>query len=120
VWLAESSTKISPVPEESENRIKEQQMCLFADRTSAHTIRVNQLRVWFSALGYVLLSAIRRIALVGTEAASDRCDTIRLKLLKVGARVRVTARRVCVELSSAFLRKALLLEAWQKLMAQRE
>jgi len=73
--------------------------------------------VWFSALGYVLLSAIRRIALVGTEAASYRCDTIRLKLLKVGARVRVTARRVC---SSAFPRKALLLEAWQKLMPQRE
>jgi len=107
---------------ECENRIKEQQLCLFADRTSAHTIRANQLRVWFSALAYVLLSAIRRVALAGTVAARYRCDTIRLRLLKVGARVRVTARRVWFELSSAFPRKALLLEAWQKLMpmAQRE
>jgi len=105
---------------ECENRIKEQQLCLFADRTSAHSIRANQLRLWFSSLAYVLLSALRRLGLEDTEAASYRCDTIRLKLLKIGARVRVTARRVWIELSSAFPRKGLLLEVLDKLMPQLE
>jgi len=105
---------------ECENRIKEQQLCLFADRTSAHTIRANQLRLWFSSLAYVLLSAIRRLGLAGTAAKSYRCDTIRLKLLKIGARVRVTARRVWIELSSAFPRKGLLLKVLDKLQPQLE
>jgi hypothetical protein len=87
---------------EMENRIKEQQMCLFADRTSAQTMRANQLRLYLSAIAYTLLMTLRQVGLAGTELASARCDTIRLKLLKVGAVVRVTVRRVWVSMSEAY------------------
>ncbi len=100
---------------EAENRIKEQQLDLFADRTSAHTIRANQLRLWFSALAYLLVSTIRRLGLAGTKAARLTCGTIRKNLLKVGARVRVTARRIWIELSSAYPRKELFMKAWGEL-----
>src|SRR5947208_17015095 len=83
-----------------ENRIKEQQLHLFADRTSAATMRGNQVRLFFSSIAYVLLSALRRLGLAGTELARAQCQTIRLKLLKVGALVRVTVRRVWAKLSS--------------------
>ena len=86
---------------EMENRIKEQQLDLFADRTSAGTMRANQLRLWFSSLAYVLLSALRRIALKGTRLAKATCGTIRLKLLKIGASVKVSVRRFTVHLASA-------------------
>lgn len=85
---------------EMENRIKEQQMCLFADRTSTHEFDSNQLRLWLSTLGYVLINAIRRIGLAGTSMARARCDTIRLKLLKIGAAVTVTVRRVRIAMAS--------------------
>jgi hypothetical protein len=85
---------------EMENRIKEQQLHLFADRTSAATMRGNQVRLFFSSIAYVLLSALRRLGLAGTELARAQCQTIRLKLLKVGALVRVTVRKVWVKLSS--------------------
>jgi hypothetical protein len=85
---------------EMENRIKEQQLHLFADRTSAHTMRANQIRLFFSSIAYVLLEALRRLGLAGTELAEAQCQTIRLKLLKVGALVRVTVRKVWVKLSS--------------------
>jgi len=92
---------------EMENRIKEQQLYLFADRTSAATIRANQIRLWFSSLAYVLLNALRRLGLSGTQMARARCDTIRLKLLKIGAAVRVSVRRVWVRLASSFPLKEL-------------
>jgi hypothetical protein len=87
---------------EMENRIKEQQLCLFADRTSCHSMRANQLRLWLSSAAYVLLQALRERGLAKTELARARCDTIRLKLLKIGAVVRVTARRVWVSLSGSY------------------
>jgi hypothetical protein len=79
---------------EMENRIKEQQLFLFADRTSCHTMRANQLRLWLSSVAYTLLQALRQFGLKETPLAQARCDTIRLKLLKIGALVRVSVRRV--------------------------
>jgi len=87
---------------EMENRIKEQQLCLFADRTSTHFEASNQVRLWFSSVAYTLLNELRRLGLEGTKLAHARCDTIRNKLLKIGAQVRVTVRRVCVHLSSSY------------------
>ena len=86
---------------EMENRIKECQGDLFADRTSAATMRANQLRLWFAAMAYVLLCALRRIGLSHTALAAATCGTIRLKLLKIGALVRISARRVKVAMASA-------------------
>ena len=77
-----------------ENRIKEQQLDLFADRTSAHEMRANQLRLYFSSFAYVLLHGLRRLGAHGTELARAQCGTLRLKLLKVAVRVQITARRV--------------------------
>jgi hypothetical protein len=86
---------------EMENRIKEQQLDLFADRTSAATMRANQLRLWFASFAYVLLEALRRIGLRHTQFANATCGTIRLKLLKIGALVRTSVRRVKVAMASA-------------------
>lgn len=86
---------------EMENRIKEQQLDLFADRTSTHTMRANQLRLWFSSLAYVLVSALRRIALQGTKMAKSTCGSIRLKLFKIGAQIKLSVRRVLVHFASA-------------------
>jgi hypothetical protein len=86
---------------EMENRIKEQQLYLFADRTSAGTMRANQLRLWFSSVAYTLLQMIRQFGLKGTKLARARCDTIRLKLLKIGASVRVTVRRVWLSMAQS-------------------
>ncbi len=86
---------------EAENRIKEQQLHLFADRTSAGTMRANQLRLFFSSIAYTLLNALRRLGLEGTELAEAQCQTIRLKLLKIGALIRVTVRKVWVHLASS-------------------
>ena len=83
-----------------ENRIKECQLDLFADRTSAATIRANQLRLWFASMAYVLLCALRRIALQHTQLAKATCGTIRLKLLKIGALVRTSVRRITFALAS--------------------
>jgi len=84
-----------------ENRIKEQQLCLFADRTSAATMRANELRLWFSSVAYTLMTALRRLGLNGTGMAKARCDTIRLKLLKIGARIIVTVRKVWISLTES-------------------
>src|SRR5215204_4940274 len=86
---------------EMENRIKECQGDLFADRTSAASMRANQLRLWFASIAYVLLCALRRIGLSHTALAAATCGTIRLKLLKIGALVRLSARRVKVAMASA-------------------
>ena len=85
-----------------ENRIKEQQLDLFADRTSTHTMRANQLRLYFSSFAYVLMHALRRLGTEGTELARAQCATLRLKLFKIGAQVRITARRVWLSFSQAY------------------
>jgi hypothetical protein len=100
-----------------ENRIKEQQLDLYADRTSTETMRANQLRLWFSALAYLLMNQVRRVGLAGTEWARATCGTIRLKLLKVGALVRVSVRRVRVSLSSAYPWRALFEQVARQLAA---
>jgi len=87
---------------EMENRIKEQQLDLFADRTSAKTMRANQLRLWFASMAYVLMAALRRIGLAGTQFANATCGTIRLKLLKIGALVKRSVRRLKLAMASAF------------------
>jgi len=84
-----------------ENRIKECQLDLFADRTSAHTMRANQLRLWFASMAYVLLCALRRIGLAATQFAKASCATIRLKLLKIGALVQTSVRRIKIAMASA-------------------
>jgi hypothetical protein len=86
---------------EMENRIKECQLDLFADRTSAGTMRANQLRLWFASAAYVLICALRRIGLAHTQFAAATCGTIRLKLLKIGALVRISVRRITVAMASA-------------------
>jgi hypothetical protein len=84
-----------------ENRIKECQLDLFADRTSAATMRANQIRLWFASLAYVLLCALRRIGLAGTKFARATCGSIRLKLLKIGALVKLSVRRIKVAMASS-------------------
>src|SRR6201988_1024261 len=84
-----------------ENRIKECQLDLYADRTSTATMRANQLRLWFYSMAYVLLCALRRIGLEETNFAKATCGTIRLKLLKIGALVRISVRRIKIAMASA-------------------
>lgn len=87
---------------EMENRIKEQQLALFADRTSTELMRSNQLRLYFSTFAYQLMQGLRRLGLQGTEMAQAQCQTIRLKLLKIGAQIRVSVRRVVLSLASGY------------------
>jgi hypothetical protein len=87
---------------EMENRIKEQQLDLFADRTSSNRMQANQLRLWFSTAAYLLLHQLRRLGLTGTEMARAQCGTIRLKLLKIGAQIRVSVRRILISLASGY------------------
>jgi Transposase DDE domain group 1 len=90
-----------------ENRIKEQQLDLFADRTSTGKMWSNQLRLYFSSIAYVLLQTLRRTALAGTELEKAQCGTIQLRLLKIGAQIRVTVRKVWVSLCSGYPNAAL-------------
>lgn len=85
-----------------ENRIKEQQLGLFADRTSTATLRANQLRLYFSSFAYVLMQGLRRLGLAGTAHAKAQSTTIRVKLLKIGARIRITVRKVWLSFSEAY------------------
>ena len=85
-----------------ENRIKEQQLGLFANRTSAHALRANQVRLWLSTTAYVVMRSFREFGLAGTELERAQCDTIRNRLLKVGAVIRVTVRRVWLSLSASW------------------
>jgi hypothetical protein len=87
---------------EMENRIKEQQLALFADRTSTHEMRSNQLRLYFSSFAYVLMQTLRRLGLKGTALATAQCDTIRLKLFKIGAHIRLSVRRVVIAFSESY------------------
>jgi hypothetical protein len=86
---------------EMENRIKECQLDLYADRTSTTTMRASQLRLWFAAMAYVLVCALRRIGLAETAFANATCGAIRLKLLKIGALMRISVRRIRIAMASA-------------------
>lgn len=99
---------------EMENRIKEQ-LSLFSDRLSTETLRTNQLRLYFSSLAYVLVHALRRLALGGTEWATAQVQTIRLKLLKIAAQVHLSARRIWVRYAHGYPWKTLFAAAWQAL-----
>jgi hypothetical protein len=99
---------------EMENRIKEQ-LSLFADRMSAETMRANQLRLYLSAAAYVLVETLRRLALTGTTMARAQAQTIRLRLLKIGAQIRGSVRRVRLSLSSGYPWQKLFVHAWAAL-----
>jgi hypothetical protein len=101
-----------------ENRIKEQQLDLFADRTSCHRFLANQFRLLLSAAAYVLVQALRRTALPATDLAKAQIGTIRLKLLKVAARVLVTARRVVFHLASSYPYHTVFRTAYERLSAR--
>jgi Transposase DDE domain group 1 len=98
-----------------ENRIKECQLDLFSDRTSAATMRANQIRLWFASLAYVLLCALRRIGLAGTRFARASCGTIRLKLLKIGGLVKLSVRRIKVAMTSSCPDRETFASAYQAL-----
>ncbi|MFZ0849290.1 MAG: transposase, partial [Hyphomicrobiaceae bacterium] len=100
---------------EMENRIKECQLDLYADRTSAATMRANQLRLWLSSLAYVLMEAVRRLGLAGTEMANATAGSIRLKLLKIGAVVTVSVRRIKLAFASACPLKGVFTLALERL-----
>jgi hypothetical protein len=99
-----------------ENRIKEQLM-LFSDRTSTHYLRSNQLRLYFSSIAYVLLQMLRRLGLEGTELAKAQCSTIRLKVLKIGALIRITVRKVWISLAGGYPYVELFRQIYEKLCA---
>ena len=100
---------------EMENRIKECQMDLFADRTSTATMKANQLRLWFASMAYVLLEALRRIALRATGLADASCGSIRRKLLKIGALVTISVRRIKLAMASGCPYKAVFATAHRAL-----
>jgi hypothetical protein len=100
-----------------ENRIKEQQLGLFADRTSTAWMRSNQLRLYFSSFAYILIQTLRRLGLKGTELAQAQCDTIRLKLFKIGAQIRVTVRKVWVSFSESYPYRDLFQRVFRRLQA---
>ena len=104
---------------EMENRIKEQQLCLFADRTSSATMRANQLRLYLSTFAYVLMNTVREVGLAGTAMAKAQCSTIRLKLFKIAAVIRITTRKVWLSLSSVHPFQYLYATALRNLRAPR-
>jgi hypothetical protein len=100
---------------EMENRIKEQQLALFADRTSTAFLRSNQLRLYLSSIAYCLLQALRSLGLRGTEMARAQSGTIREKLLKIGAQIRITARKVWVSMAGGCPYAAVFGEVYRNL-----
>lgn len=104
---------------EMENRIKECQLDLFADRTSAATMRANQIRLWFASLACVLMEAVRRLGLHGTDLANATAGSIRLKLLKLGAVVTLSVRRIKIAFATACPAKALFTTAVERLRVLR-
>jgi len=100
-----------------ENRIKEHQLDLFSDRTSAHAFGSNQLRLWFSSLAYVLMQALRQHCLSQTELATAQLGTIRTKLLKLGAQIRLSVRRVLIAISSSCPFQTVFATAYRQLQA---
>jgi hypothetical protein len=97
-----------------ENRIKEQ-FSLFADRVSAATMRANQMRLYLSAMAYILMSGLRRLGLSGTELAQAQVSTIRTKLLKIGAQIRVTVRKIWISMASSYPWQGLYQQVWTNL-----
>jgi hypothetical protein len=97
-----------------ENRIKEQ-FSLFADRVSTETMRANQLRLYLSTMAYVLLSGLRRLGLKATEVAAAQVATIRTRLLKIGAQIRVSVRKVWVSMASSYPWPGLYQQVWENL-----
>lgn len=123
-FVATSLTQVSPrklhadyyCPRgEMENRIKEHQLDLFSDRTSTHEFESNQLRLWFSSFAYVLMQALRQQCLSHTELATAQCGTIRLKLLKAAAQIRITTRRILIAFSSTWTGQSLFDLVYQQL-----
>ncbi len=102
-----------------ENRIKEQQLYLFADRTSCHFLRANQIRLWLSSVAYVLLQTLRRVGLRGTPLAKAQCCTIRRKLLKIGAQIRISVRKVWIAFAQGYPYAALFAQAHKNLQRWR-
>jgi len=100
---------------EMENRIKEEQLDLFGTRASCHTFRGNEIRIWLSATAHLLIVGLRQLGLVGTELARAQASTIRVKLLKIGAQVTVSVRRIYVQLSSAYPLKELFADVARRL-----
>ena len=100
---------------EAENHIKECQLDLFADRTSSHTMRANQLRMYSSAVAYVLVSGLRRFGLKATDLATAQVTTIRTRLLKIGAQVRVSVRRVALSMAAGYPWGALYAQVYERL-----
>jgi hypothetical protein len=100
-----------------ENRIKEKKLFLFADRVSCQTMRANQVRLCLSTVAYIVMRALRQFGLKETEMAQAQCDTIRVKLLKIGATIRVTVRRVVLAMSEACPFQAVFQRAWSNLRA---
>ncbi|WP_319548606.1 transposase [Desulfogranum marinum] len=97
-----------------ENRIKEQQLMLFAARTSTSKMRSNQIRLYFSSIDYTVLQAFRRLCLAETEMTRAQCDTIRLKMLKIGTRIRITVRKVWIMQATGYPYKDL----WGQILAR--
>ena len=105
---------------EMENRIKECQMDLFADRTSTATLKANQLRLWFASMAYVLVNSLRRLALQATDLANASCGTLRRKLFKIGALVTISVRRIKFAMASGCPYKAVFATAHRALCAAAE
>ena len=101
-----------------ENRIKEQQLYLFADRTSTHTFRANQIRLWFASVAYVLMSYLRYFGLAGTELEKAQCQTIRLKLFKIGAQFKVSFRRIFISMAECYPFKNIFYKVYNNLRLQ--
>jgi len=100
---------------EMENRIKEQQLYLFADRTSTSKLASNRIRLWFSSVAYMVMQTLRRVALKGTQLAKAQCHTMRLKLLKLGAHVRITVRKIWPSFSEAYPYANIFRQAFENL-----
>jgi hypothetical protein len=100
---------------EMENRIKEQQLELFADRTSTKYLKSNQTRLWLSSVTYVLMNELRRLGLADTEMDQAQCSTIRLRLLKIGAQIQVSVRRVWVRLASSYPFQKMFVDVYRRL-----
>ncbi|MCF6284314.1 MAG: transposase [Candidatus Hydrogenedentes bacterium] len=98
-----------------ENRIKEQQLDLFADHTSTGTMRANQLRLWFSLVAYVLMRRLRSVALQGSKMTKATCGTIRTKLLKTAVQIKISVRRVVIHLPTACPCQDIFVRAWEAL-----
>ena len=100
-----------------ENRIKEQQLALFADRTSTHRMHANQLRLAFASFAYTLMQTLRRLVLEGSELAKAQCDTLRLKLLKIGVQIRVSVRKIWLSFAESYPYAALFQQVFARLEA---